>query len=48
VHKTAGTNGITYRYFTGKALYPFGFGLSYSKFAYSALKLDATTHKVFS
>lgn len=30
----------TYRYFTGDALYPFGHGLSYTKFKYSALKLD--------
>lgn len=30
----------TYRYFTGEPLYPFGFGLSYSKFTYSNLKLS--------
>ena len=30
----------TYRYFDGEPLYPFGFGLSYSKFAYSHLKLS--------
>ncbi len=32
----------TYRYFEGEPLYPFGFGLSYSKFAYSNLKLSAS------
>jgi beta-glucosidase len=30
----------TYRYFAGQPLYPFGHGLSYTKFAYSALELD--------
>ena len=30
----------TYRYFSGEPLYPFGFGLSYSKFAYRDLKLS--------
>lgn len=31
--------GHTYRYFDGEPLYPFGFGLSYSKFEYTNLKV---------
>jgi beta-glucosidase len=31
--------GRTYRYFTGQPLFPFGYGLSYSKFEYSGLQV---------
>jgi beta-glucosidase len=34
--------GHTYRYFTGEPLYSFGYGLSYSSFAYSSLKARRT------
>ncbi len=35
-------NGRTYRYMTAEPLYPFGFGLGYSRFEYSELQLDKT------
>ena len=35
--------GRTYMYFQGTPLYPFGFGLSYTTFTYSALRLSAAT-----
>ncbi|GHH47021.1 glycoside hydrolase family 3 C-terminal domain-containing protein [[Pseudomonas] boreopolis] len=37
--------GRTYRYFTGTPLYPFGYGLSYTRFGYDAPRLSASTLK---
>jgi beta-glucosidase len=37
--------GRTYRYFKGEPLYPFGFGLSYTKFQYRKPQLSAATIK---
>jgi len=36
------TQGRTYRYFEGAPLYPFGYGLSYTHFAYGELALSTT------
>ncbi len=37
--------GRTYRYFKGQPLYPFGYGLSYTQFAYEAPQLSTATLK---
>jgi beta-glucosidase len=41
-----GMEGRTYRYFNGDPLYPFGFGLSYTRFKYGSLKLSAAKVRV--
>src|SRR6476620_7281374 len=38
-------NNRTYRYFKGEPLYGFGYGLSYTNYLYSNLKLPASTAK---
>jgi beta-glucosidase len=44
-HFKSGSKGRTYRYFTGKPLWGFGYGLSYSSFKYGPVKLSAETLK---
>eukprot|EP00483_Globobulimina_turgida_P000546 UN00546 len=36
--------GVTYRYYKGEALYPFGHGLSYTNFTYSNLRTNASNN----
>jgi len=39
-------NNRTYRYFKGKALFPFGYGLSYTAFDYGKAKADKKTLRI--
>src|SRR3712207_1471758 len=36
-----GLDGKTYRYFRGEPLYPFGHGLSFTRFAYNDIRMSA-------
>ncbi|WP_282117100.1 glycoside hydrolase family 3 protein [Cellulophaga baltica] len=40
------SNGRTYMYFEGDVLYPFGYGLSYTKFEYDKLKVKSKADKI--
>jgi beta-glucosidase len=40
------SHGRTYMYFKGKTLYPFGYGLSYTKFEYSSMKIKKEGEKL--
>ena len=37
--------GRTYRYYKGDPLYPFGYGLSYSRFEYKDLNAEKSIHQ---
>jgi beta-glucosidase len=41
-----GMEGRTYRYFRGEPVYPFGFGLSYTRFDYSGLQLSRSVLEI--
>ncbi len=45
-YSLTGEPGRTYQYFTGKPLYEFGYGLSYTTFRYSNLKTQVTGDEV--
>lgn len=43
-NETSGNPGRTYRFFKGKTLYNFGFGLQYTTFKYTGFAATPTTH----
>jgi beta-glucosidase len=43
IRASALTDGRTYQYFTGTPAFPFGYGLSYTQFGYSNLRVDHPT-----
>jgi beta-glucosidase len=43
IRPTATTDGRTYQYFTGNVSWPFGYGLSYARFAYSDMDVNRST-----
>ncbi|HEU5008881.1 MAG TPA: glycoside hydrolase family 3 C-terminal domain-containing protein [Jatrophihabitantaceae bacterium] len=45
IRPTATTDGRTYQYYTGPVSYPFGYGLSYTKFTYSDITLNHNSVK---